>query len=111
MRAALFPVASVERDYRHGLDTAGIDAARIDADAVRVRARNVERFHAASRAEQVFCDARVEGVGRERISAAEQFEAIFRHYQMQKSDFAANRAVAFVHFDGCRCNYFEADQT
>src|ERR1700722_15130013 len=58
--AALFPIAAVERFHRNGFYGVAVDAAHVDADAVGVRARNVEGLHSAGRAEKMLGDMRVE---------------------------------------------------
>src|SRR5580698_11290180 len=93
-RAALFPLASVERTHRDRLNGAAVDAARVDAEAVGVGAWHVKRLHAASAAKQVFCDAGVERVAGERVAALEQLEAFGGYDQVQKAAGAADRTVA-----------------
>jgi hypothetical protein len=52
-------------------------------------------MNAAGGAERMLRRAGVEAVGRQRILAAEQFELLRRHDQMQKSLLATDRAIAF----------------
>src|SRR5262249_7813284 len=84
---------------RHRGDGGGIEAARVDAEAVGMGARHVERFHAADRAEEVLRGAGVEGVSGEHIPAREQGEALRGHDEVQVTGLAADRAVALVHGD------------
>src|SRR5262249_54057440 len=95
----LLPVLAVEELDRHALDRAGIEAAGVDAVAVGVGARNVERFYAADRTEQVLGGAGIECIGGEDFAAAHQFEAVAGHDEMQEPDPAADRAVALGYGD------------
>src|SRR5450631_3098307 len=52
---------------------------------------------------------RVERIGRERFTTADQLEPVGRHDQMQISIFAADRAIAVRDFECRGRNYFEAD--
>src|SRR4051812_16402899 len=70
------PVAAVDLGDLHARHGAGIETARVDAVSIGVRARHVERFHAAGGAEQVLRRAGVEGVLGERVPAREQPEAL-----------------------------------
>src|ERR1700684_4244367 len=58
--ARLFPVAPIEGRDRHGLDGAGVDAARIHADAVGMRARDVKGLHSARGTKQMLGGMRIE---------------------------------------------------
>src|SRR6185437_14872517 len=71
----VLPVAAVEEPF--GCQGASVDvvqAAGIDADAVRIGARDVEGVHPAVRAERMLRDAGAEGVGLERGLALQQLE-------------------------------------
>ena len=81
--SCLLPFAPVEWDHRYGIDRAAVDAARIDADAVWMRARNIERLDAAVGAEMMLRDVRVEGVRHERFAAREQRESLGGHDEMK----------------------------
>jgi hypothetical protein len=111
LSAPLFPIAAVERLHRHRFDGIAVDAARVDADPVRVRTGNVERLHAAGGAEEMLGDVRVERISRERLTAADQLEPIGRYDQMQIPVFVANGAIAVRDLELRRCDYFEADAT
>jgi hypothetical protein len=52
-------------------------------------------MNAASGAKRVLGDAGIEAICRQRILAAHELEGFWRHDQMKKSLFAANRAIAF----------------
>jgi len=95
----LLPVPAVGLHDHHVLDRARVEAARVDAEAVRVRARHVEGLDAAHRAEQMLCDARIEAVGSQHFTAAHQGKPVGRHDQVQVAGLAADRAVAFGHPD------------
>src|SRR4051812_17496542 len=58
-RKVLLPVASVDRRDRDLVDGAGIEAARVHAVTIRMRARYVERFDSAHRTEKVLRRARI----------------------------------------------------
>src|SRR5580658_11139607 len=70
-RARLFPMAAVKRRDRHGFDGAGVDATRVHADAVGMRARYVEGLHSARGAKQVLGGMRIERVGGQGVGAAD----------------------------------------
>src|ERR1700681_171762 len=57
---SFFPMLAIERRYGHRFDGIAVEAAGVDADAVGMRAGNVERFHAAGRTEKVLGDVCVE---------------------------------------------------
>jgi len=103
----LLPLPSVERLDGDVLDRAGIEATRVDADPVRVRARHVEGLDAAHRAEQMLCDSSVESVGGQRFTAAHQSKPVGRHDQVQVAGLAADRAVAFRHPEPRGCLHLE----
>src|SRR5688572_31003371 len=75
-RVVLLPVLAVDLRDRHAGDGAFVQAARVDAEAVRVRARHVEGFHAAVPAKAVLRGAGIELVRGQRIFAGEQLEAL-----------------------------------
>src|SRR5690348_14576072 len=68
----LFPVLSVDLPRARDPERAFVEAARVDAVAVGMRARHVERLDAAVPAEKVLRGAGVELVGRERLLAREK---------------------------------------
>jgi hypothetical protein len=81
-----------------GLDHADVDAveaAHIDIDLVGIGTGHVERMNAAGGAERMPRRAGIETIGGERVFAAEQFELLRRHDQMQKPLLGADRAIAF----------------
>ena len=90
-----FPLLPVELLHDHALDRTGIEAARVDAEPVRVRARDVEGFYAADGAKQVLGRVRVEPVGVQNLAPAEKLETLGRDDEVQVSGLAANRTVAF----------------
>src|SRR5690606_8950060 len=89
------PVRAVEllRDA-HRFHRRGIEAARVDADPVRMRARHIERLDSADAAEQVLRDAGIEAIAREHVLPREQAEARFRDDIVQKARHSTDRAVA-----------------
>jgi hypothetical protein len=91
----VLPVAAVEEPG--GLQARPVDivqAAGIDADTMRVGARDVEGMHAAMRAEGVLRDAGAEGVGLERGLAAQQLEGRGVAAEVQDALLGADRAAA-----------------
>src|SRR5690606_12077694 len=75
----------------------GVDAAGIDAVAVRVRARDVEGLHAADRAEEVLCGTGIERVAGQPVFSLEQSEPRLRHDEVQVRRATADGTVAIVH--------------
>src|SRR5947207_10376653 len=71
-----------------------IEAARVHRDSVGLRARYVERVHAAMRAEGVLGHAGAECVDREGIFSPEQFEILRRGRQVKDALLGADRAAA-----------------
>ena len=67
-----------------------------------MRARDVERLHAADGAEIVPCGPGVEGVGRKLCFALYQLEPRFRNDQVKEAHLGADRAVAIRHFEAFR---------
>src|SRR5208282_2016779 len=104
----LLPVASVEMFVLEPAQVHTLEASRIDVDAVGIGARNVERCDAAIRAEEMFRDFRVEGVGRDVIGRCEQPERGPLNDPVEVALLRANRAVAFR--DALElASHFEAD--
>src|SRR5258705_7044750 len=93
------PVPSVKRLQAHRAYRAGIETAGIDAVAVRMGTRNVERLYAAARAEEVLGRTGVEFVQRERVVAGEKVELLLRYDQMEETAFCADRAIALQHVE------------
>ena len=78
-----FPVAPVEIPNVNPGNRFRFEAADIDTDAIRVGARDVERFDAAVGAETVPGDAGIEGVGGEVILSLQEVEAGGGHDQVE----------------------------
>jgi len=104
---AIAVVEGLDGDLREGRL---IEAAEIDAVAVGVGARHVERFHPAAAAEQVPGTAGIEAVLAEHLRAAQQAETSARHDQVQVTAHAADRAVTFTHRHACRGLHLEGDR-
>src|SRR5579864_7718857 len=85
LRDRVFPIASVEMVQLESGEIDTIETANVDVDLIRIGARNVERMDAASRAEGVLGRAGVELISRQRILAAEQFERVRHHDEVQKA--------------------------
>ena len=107
--AGLFPVAPVERRDRER-DRLRVEAAHVDAVAVRVRARNIERFDAAGLAERVPGDAGIEGVNAQIFRSLEQLESGARYDEVQVARFRADRTVALAHLDVLGRFHFEPNR-
>lgn len=78
----LFPTAPVKRDNFDVLG-AHVETTHVDAIAVRIGTRNIERFDAANFAKQVFCHRGIELVFDEELGALMQGKLIFRNDQMK----------------------------
>src|SRR5204862_7651334 len=98
-RQLLPPFAAVERLDLDGLDRPRIQAARVDAVAIRARARHVERFAAAGRAEKMLRGSGVEGIARQEFLALKQPEARLGHDEMQIPRLGADGAIALGDFE------------
>ena len=68
----------------------------VDAHAVGVRARRVERVYPAQRAELVLCYARAERVERQLVCALQEFELSLGDNEMRVLLHEAHRTVAAV---------------
>src|SRR4051794_6915039 len=73
-----------------------VEAARVDAVVLRIGARLIEGVNAAMPAEGMLRGTRAEGVGRQIVRAAEDFEPLMEHRQVQYPLLRANRAVALA---------------
>src|SRR5581483_9065217 len=71
-----------------------VETAGVDGDAIGLRARDVERVHAAMRAERVLRHAGAEGVGGQRGLALQQREIGEVGDQVENPLLGADRAVA-----------------
>ena len=100
--SCLFPVTAVERTNCHRIDRCGVEAARVDAVAVGVGARDIERLHAAMAAEAVPGDAGAEGVLDEVVPACQQAEIRGADDQVQVRRARAHRAVAIEQLEVAR---------
>ena len=103
----LLPVTSVERLDRKGRHGRAIDAACVDAEAVRVGSRHVKRFYPAGAAEQMAGDTGIEGVLDQVLLTAQQTEAAGRHDQMPIPAHRTDRAVTFLDHQRGRCVHRE----
>src|SRR5690349_4039260 len=83
------PIIVVERLDLDVLYGGAIEAAGVDAVAVRVRARNVKGLHATGPAEKMASGPSVESVLGEIIRAPQQAKARARHDQVQIAGHAA----------------------
>src|SRR6266403_2047493 len=104
------PSASTEFCLRF-IDGSRVEAARVHAEAIRMRTRHVERFDAANRTEQVLGRVRVEAVRCQNIAARKQLEAIGGNHQVQVARLATHGAVAVGNLELGRCHHFESDAT
>src|SRR5215467_11727691 len=88
-------MAAVEMTDGEYTDIDAIEAPHVHIDFIGIGARNIKWMNAASGAKRVLGDAGIEAICRQRILAAHELEGFWRHDQMKKSLFAANRAIAF----------------
>jgi hypothetical protein len=77
-----------------------IEAIHVDTDAVRMRARDVERLYATVSAKIMLRDASVERIGAQHIFTLKQSKVIGGHEQVQKARLAANTAITVGCVDG-----------
>ena len=71
-----------------------VEAPGVDCNSVGLGTRYVKRVHPAMRAEGVLGDAGTEGIGGQRVLAAEQFEILRRYRQMEDALLRADGAAA-----------------
>src|SRR5207248_9726285 len=91
------PMLAVEQAARpHRRRVVVVEAARVDAVILGVRARPIKGVYAAMPAEGVLRDAGAEGIGRQRVGAAQDVEPLAQNRQMQNALLCANRAVALT---------------
>src|SRR5689334_12489143 len=83
----LLPLAPVERLDLHRLHGSRVEATDVDAVAVRMRPRHIERFDAAGRAEEVPRYAGVERVRGQRFRALQQAKLRRGHDEMEIARF------------------------
>ena len=76
-----------------------IEAAKIDAPAVRMRARLVKALDPANFAKKMLGRAGAEAIGRQGVCAAQQFKIGVRDNQVEIAGLRADRAVAVEHFE------------
>src|SRR4051812_34146004 len=104
----LLPIAPVASDGAHAGHGPRVQAARVHAVSVRMRARHVEGFDATYRTEQVARCAGVELVGGESGGIAQQPEMRGGHDQVQVTALSADRAVAVQNLDVGRSLHLES---
>ena len=92
------PVLAIKRANRNVEFLPVIKAAIGDRHAIRVRARNIIAFHAASFAEEMLGRAGVEGVTGERIFALQELEAACGHNDMDVAGHSTDRAITVFCF-------------
>jgi hypothetical protein len=98
VRLRLLPIRPVEllNHQSHRL----IEAVRIDAPRIRVRAGLIEALHAATAAEQVLGSTCAEPIAGQRITARKKLELLVWDNHVQKARGAANRTVAIERWNG-----------
>lgn len=102
-------LAVVRRDA-HVAEILGVQAAEIDAIAVRMRARHVVRLYSAHGAEQVLGGLGIEFVGRQLVRTRKQAKAFLRHDQVQITGLGTDGAVAVDNFHFVGCQHLEGDR-
>ena len=90
-------MAAVEAADGKRSDIDVIQTTHIHVDLIRVGTRNVKRMNAAGGAKGMLGDAGIKTVCRQRILTAKELEGLRRHDEMEKTFFAADRAIAFGH--------------
>src|ERR1700722_5451925 len=108
-RGACLAIVIVKRGDFDRVDRACIETAHVDVDAVRIRARHVERFNAAYPTEQMLRRSGVERVFAQVVLSREQSETRSRHNQVQVAGHCADRAIAFQRMDFRRRIDFESN--
>src|SRR6516225_283000 len=89
------PVTAIEESSRFDARPVyAVETERVDCDAVRLRARHIERVHPAMQAKCVLGHTRTECIGGQRVLAAQQFEIFERHGQVEDAFLGAHRAIA-----------------
>lgn len=86
----LLPVLTVEYIYLNRLNMRALDAAQIDAKAIRIRARRIKRFYAAVLAKGVLGSAGVKGIGSHRVCTADQSKPGCRYNHLIATALVAN---------------------
>jgi hypothetical protein len=86
-----------------------IQAIDVHVDAIRIRAWGIERLDPTDTAKRVAGNTGIEVVGRERVVSLYQPEPAQRYDEMQKPAFAADGAIAAIHFQVGRRFNLEPD--
>lgn len=95
----LLPVAPVKLQNAYSLYGVTLETTHIDAEALRVGSRHIERFYAAMPAKIMPGNPGVEGINGKLRLPRQQSESIRRHNQVQVTRFLANTAVTLVRLD------------
>ena len=104
-----FPLPPVEIRNPNFGNGFRLEAADIDADSVRIGARNIEGFDAAVGAESVPGDPGVEGVGGEILLALDEAEPASGNDQVEVGGHRADRTVAELDLELCGRIHLEPD--
>src|SRR5262249_5977374 len=88
------PIAAVEFADADPRQIDAVETAHIDVDLVWVGSWHIERMNHAVVAGHGVCNAGVESISCQILLAADDFELITRHDQMQEAFFVADRAIA-----------------
>src|SRR5262249_10580565 len=72
-------VVPIESFDQNILDGHLVDTSRVDTVAVRVRTWDIERLDATDATEQMFRDACIESIGRQKLGTLNQSETRLRH--------------------------------
>ena len=92
----LLPVYAIERRHCNGFDAVRLQAIRIDADAIRMRARHVERLDSAMAAEVMLRDPGVKSVCLDVVFPIEQTKVAPGNDQVKISCHTADAAIALI---------------
>jgi hypothetical protein len=89
------PVTAIEEASRfEARPVYAVETERVDCDAVRLGARHIERVHPAMQAKCVLGHTRTECIGGQRVLAAQQFEILRCHRQVEDALLCADGAIA-----------------
>lgn len=75
----LLPVPAIKWGCRNRLDRPGVQAIDVNTNAIRMRARHIERFHTAILAEVVLRDSGIERIRPYVVRPAQQAKVIRRY--------------------------------
>ena len=93
------PIAAIEAANCRFETVSGIEAAEVDAPAIRVGSGLVKALDPAGAAEQMLGCASAKSIGGQAVPALQQFEAIMWHIEVQIARLRADRTIAIEQFE------------